>query len=71
VGQHLVIVHLRDGSTVSSEEMSEEAAKRELERIVAEEPRKGNAGKVIQLGRSAAFRSLDFIRAEIEDAPLS
>ena len=68
MGEQRVIVFLSDGSSVASEDMDEETAQRELERIVAEGPRRGSAGKVIQLGRTAAFRSIDFVRPEIQDA---
>jgi hypothetical protein len=68
MAEQRVVVFLRDGSSVASEEMSDESAQHELERILSQGPRKGSAGKIIKLGKTAAFRSIDFVRAEIQDS---
>jgi hypothetical protein len=64
MAEQRVVVFLRDGSSVASEEMSDESAQHELERILSQGPRKGSAW-IIKLGKKAAFRSIDFVRAEI------
>jgi hypothetical protein len=63
-----VAVFLKDGSSVVSENLEEDAAQAEFDRIVAERPGTGFAGKIIKVGKSAAFRSGDFTRIEVQDA---
>jgi hypothetical protein len=49
--------------------MTEPAARDEFERILQEEPGTGFGGRTIRVGQTAAFRSEDFLRIEIQDAP--
>jgi hypothetical protein len=60
-----IVVFLKDGNTVESEYMEEEAAQAEFERILAERPGQG-AAEVIRVGKRAAFRSGEFSRIEIQ-----
>jgi hypothetical protein len=45
-----VIVSLKDGKTVESEYMEEDAAQAEFERVLAERPGQGPANEIIRVG---------------------
>ena len=64
-----VAVFLKDGSVVMSEDMAEDAAQAEFERILAEDPGQGFPGRLIKVGTSAAFKAADFSRLEVQDPP--
>lgn len=64
-----VIVFLKDGNVVASEDMDEEAAQAEFDRIVAEDPTRGFQGRLIKVGKSAVFKAGDFGRMELQDPP--
>ncbi len=66
-----VVVSLKDGNTVESEYMEEEAAQAEFERILAEKPGPGALGdEIIRVGKRAAFKSGDFARIEVKSEPV-
>ncbi len=70
VAQKRVAVFLKDGNAiVVGEKMDEEAAQAEFERILAEKPTEGDQGRLIRVGKTAAFTARDFSRIEIQDPP--
>jgi hypothetical protein len=63
-----VAVFLKNGTTVVSEDMDEEAAQAEFERILSEGPAHSlSKDALIRVGKTAAFRSEDFSRIEIQE----
>ena len=62
-----VVVFLKSG-TVASEDMTEEEAQAELDRILEEKPGL-NEREVIRVGKTGAFRSGDFVQIQIQDPP--
>jgi hypothetical protein len=65
-----VVVYLKDGNKVASDYMEEEAAQAEFERILAEKPGQGSANEIIRVGKTAAFKSGDFSRIELQGPPV-